>query len=80
MSERRAPPDDDGSRLLAVTDALDVLLRWMREELASDEANETFELMHLHTAITDAQGRQRVMNVARREAERCKGDQDLRSE
>ena len=62
--------DDDG-RLQRVSDALAILVEWMREEQASEFASETFELIRLHTAITDPQGRQRVMSIARREAERC---------
>ena len=72
-------PTDDNIRLQAVSDALSVLVNWMREEKASDFASETFELIRLHTAITDTQGRQRVMNVARREAERCRGQQGAES-
>lgn len=71
MTDPKKTLDSDKNRLQAVSDALSVLVGWMREELASDDGTETFELIRLHTAITDAQGRQRLMNVARREAARC---------
>jgi len=60
-----------GTRLQEIADALGIPVSWLHEERVPPFANEAFDLLRLYAAITDGQGRQRVMTLAQREAERC---------
>lgn len=60
-----------GARLQEIADALGLPISWFHEGQAPPFATETFDLIRLYAAITDAQGRQRVMNLAQREVARC---------
>lgn len=60
-----------GARLQEIADALGIPVSWLHEGRVPPFANEAFDLLRLYAAITDGQGRQRVMTLAQREATRC---------
>ncbi len=50
-----------GTRLQEIADALGIPVSWLHEGRVPPFANEAFDLLRLYAAITDGQGRQRVM-------------------
>jgi hypothetical protein len=65
--------------LRRIAETLGIPISQFYQEGASPPAAELHDLIVAYSAISDAQGRQRVMNVARREAERCQGQQGAES-
>ena len=60
-----------GARLKQIADALGIPVSQLYAERDQPPVGDVFELIRLYAAIDDVQGRQRLMNVARREAARC---------
>lgn len=72
MSESDDPYHEQSRLLRQIADALGVPVAQL---LHADELplpGELLELIRNYTAIADVQGRQRVLNVARREADRSR--------
>lgn len=74
MSSSTAPPtppsEPTHARLQEIADALGISPDQFRAGRASPFVDGALDLMRLYAAISDLQGRQRVLNIARREAER----------
>ena len=68
-----------GIRLQEIADAVGIPVSWLHEGRVPPFANEAFDLLRLYAAITDGQGRQRVMILAQREAERCQASDETQS-
>ena len=60
-----------GARLKQIADALGIPVSQFYGERDPPPVGDVFELIRLYAAIDDVQGRQRLMNVARREVARC---------
>lgn len=64
------PQEPTQARLREIADALGISPDQLRAGRASPFVDGALDLMRLYAAISDLQGRQRVLNIARREAER----------
>lgn len=76
MADPSDPATQHSACLQEIADALGISVNWFYEEKAPPFTTEAFQIIRLYTAITDVQGRQRVLNFARSEAERCQSHDD----
>jgi hypothetical protein len=70
MSSPSSPPAPPHTRLQEIADALGISPDQLRAGQASPFVDGALDLVRLYATISDLQGRQRVLNIARREAER----------
>jgi hypothetical protein len=70
MADRNDLSDRHAATLRQLADELKVPVAMFLGELPDSDANNALALMRFWLAIQDSQGRQRVLSVARQEAER----------
>ena len=71
MNLSSGPHAQSSARLKEIADALGISVDRFTEGGDSPFVGDVLDLMRLYASITDLQGRQRVLNVVRREAARC---------
>lgn len=70
MTKPRGDAAQFGARLREIADTLGIPVSHFYDEQAPPLAGEVLALIRVYAAISDVQGRQRVLSFARREAKR----------
>jgi len=76
MSENNEPTQDHSRLIRQIADALGIPVVQLLNADALPFPGELLDLIRTYTEINDRQGRQRVLTVARREAERIRLSDD----
>lgn len=73
MKKGHDPIPEPRAALKAIAEALNLPIEAFASEVPSRPSCETAAMLALWSAITDPQGRRRVLNLMHREAERSRG-------